>query len=71
MNRPLRSRIVGTGMFVPEQVVTNDDLAKLMGLELPPLAMGEIGRSGLGVIRQLDPLQRRHRAFFERPIRHY
>ena len=30
----MRSKIVGTGMYVPEQVVTNDDLAKRM--EIPP-----------------------------------
>lgn len=30
MNRALRSKIVGTGMNVPDRVVTNDDLAGLM-----------------------------------------
>ena len=30
MNRQIRSKVVGTGMYVPERVVTNDDLAKLM-----------------------------------------
>ena len=26
----MRAKIVGTGLYVPERVVTNDDLAKLM-----------------------------------------
>ena len=30
MNRDLRAKIVGTGMYVPERVVTNDDLASMM-----------------------------------------
>ena len=30
MNRNLRSKIVGTGMCVPDQIVTNDDLAQRM-----------------------------------------
>jgi len=30
MNRALRSKIVGTGMYVPDRVVTNDELASLM-----------------------------------------
>ncbi|MEE3326331.1 MAG: beta-ketoacyl-ACP synthase III [Myxococcota bacterium] len=30
MNRSVRSKLTGTGMYVPERVVTNADLAKLM-----------------------------------------
>ena len=30
MNRGIRAKIVGTGMYVPDRVVTNDELAKLM-----------------------------------------
>ena len=30
MNRNLRSKIIGTGMCVPDQVITNDDLAQRM-----------------------------------------
>lgn len=40
-----RARIVGTGMYVPPTLITNDELAELMGKPLPPSIEGKLGIS--------------------------
>jgi 3-oxoacyl-[acyl-carrier-protein] synthase-3 len=47
----LRARIVGTGMCVPDRVVTNDDLAKLMDTSDEWI----LQRSGIRERRYIDP----------------
>ena len=47
----LRAKIVGTGMYVPERVVTNDDLAKLMDTSDEWI----VQRSGIRERHHIDP----------------
>jgi 3-oxoacyl-[acyl-carrier-protein] synthase-3 len=47
----LRAKIVGTGMYVPDRVVTNDDLAKLMDTSDEWI----VQRSGVRERRYIDP----------------
>src|SRR5258706_11888925 len=44
-----RSRIVGTGTYLPERVVTNDDLSKKMGIDTSDAWIRE--RTGIGARR--------------------
>ena len=48
-----RSRIVGTGTYLPEKVVTNDDMVKLYGIETSDAWIRE--RTGIGKRRLAAP----------------
>src|SRR6267143_1862196 len=48
-----RSRIVGTGTYLPERVVTNDALSQKMGIETSDSCIGE--RTGIGARRIAAP----------------
>src|SRR2546428_3769048 len=48
-----RSRIVGTGTYLPERVVTNDDLSKKMGIDTSDAWIRE--RTGIGSRRIAAP----------------
>src|SRR5947209_4237109 len=48
-----RSRIVGTGTYLPERVVTNDDLSKEMGIDTSDAWIRE--RTGIGSRRIAGP----------------
>ena len=48
-----RSRIVGTGTYLPERVVTNDDLSKKMGIDTSDAWIRE--RTGIGSRRIAGP----------------
>src|SRR2546423_6184720 len=48
-----RSRIVGTGTYLPERVVTNDDLSKNMGIDTSDAWIRE--RTGIGSRRIAGP----------------
>jgi 3-oxoacyl-[acyl-carrier-protein] synthase-3 len=48
-----RSRIVGTGTYLPERVVTNDDLSKTMGIDTSDAWIRE--RTGIGARRIAAP----------------
>ena len=48
-----RSRIVGTGTYLPERVVTNDDLSRKMGIETSDAWIRE--RTGIGARRIAAP----------------
>src|SRR2546430_7848431 len=48
-----RSRIVGTGTYLPERVVTNDDLSKKMGIDTSDTWIRE--RTGIGARRIAAP----------------
>ena len=49
----VRAKITGTGMYVPDRVVTNDDLAALMDTSDEWIRQ----RSGIGTRRHIDPGQ--------------
>ena len=48
-----RSRIVGTGTYLPERVVTNDDLSRKMGIDTTDAWIRE--RTGIGARRIAAP----------------
>ena len=48
-----RTRIVGTGTYLPERVVTNDDLSQKMGIETSDSWIRE--RTGIGSRRIAAP----------------
>jgi len=50
----IRARITGTGMYVPERVVTNDDLARLMDTSDEWIRQ----RSGIGERHHIEPGQK-------------
>src|SRR5262245_33813688 len=52
---PTAAKITGTGMYVPDRVVTNDDLAKLMDTSDEWIRQ----RSGIGERRYIEPGPRR------------
>ena len=48
-----RSRIIGTGTYLPEKIVTNDDLVKQYGVETSDAWIRE--RTGIGARRIASP----------------